>query len=163
LNNLLFLDICASVLFQSQHFHPLSCIYIGDVFKVIMPVRATCDSDYWTCLGHLVQHDVTRNDPICFTQPRQVRKVILHCSIMGVITYKHHQCTWAFKDHLYVQFCCTIWKSILICAEIVLLKKVCIVFLKISFPFHPMQKYFLWQIKQMYSGQYFPWTRCNRI
>jgi hypothetical protein len=31
----------------------------------IMPMTATCDSDHYTCLGHLGQRDINRNNPIC--------------------------------------------------------------------------------------------------
>jgi hypothetical protein len=53
-------------------------VYIGDVFAVISPVTATATTDshrvygqsLLTCLGHLGQHDINRNDPISVTPPK---------------------------------------------------------------------------------------------
>ena len=35
-----------------------------------MPMTATCDSYYCTCLGHLGQPDANRNDPISVALPK---------------------------------------------------------------------------------------------
>jgi hypothetical protein len=37
------------------------CLSIGNVLKAKTPVTATCDSHYYTCLGHLGRHDTDRN------------------------------------------------------------------------------------------------------
>ncbi len=35
-----------------------------------LSATATRDTHYCTCLGHLGQHNINRNDPICITSPK---------------------------------------------------------------------------------------------
>jgi hypothetical protein len=69
-------------------------------FKAITQATATHDSHYFTCLCHLGQRDINRNDPICVVQPSQVMKAKAGHDRAGIIMYKHRQCTRAFTDDL---------------------------------------------------------------
>jgi hypothetical protein len=55
---------------------------------------ATAHSHYWTCLGHLGQHDTDRKISISVTLPRQVKKATSHHNIANVFAYKLCQCNW---------------------------------------------------------------------
>jgi hypothetical protein len=68
------------------------------VFSVIMPVTMSCNSHYWTCLGHLGQWDTNRNDPICVALPRWLRQVQPCTAFAGIIASKCHQCKRALYD-----------------------------------------------------------------
>ncbi len=56
----------------------LSSVYIGNVFKVIMPATATRDSHFCTCLGHLGWHDTDRITSIlCCTDQGECQALML--------------------------------------------------------------------------------------
>jgi hypothetical protein len=58
-----------------------------------MPVRDRARVAVVLTLATLGCATNNRNDSICVTQPRQVRKALYRLDIAGVIGYKHQQCT----------------------------------------------------------------------
>jgi hypothetical protein len=78
-------------------------MYIDNVFKAKMPVTATHDSHYCTCLGHLWWRKENRNNPISVAPPKGAKAstivtVASHChqhfclkniaNVHGALDYK---------------------------------------------------------------------------
>ncbi len=74
-------EVFAAKIFFLQDDPLLWIVYIGVVFKVIMPVTATCDSHYCTFLGHLGCCDRDMIISISVALPRWPRQVQVrhHC------------------------------------------------------------------------------------
>jgi hypothetical protein len=63
----------------------LNLVYIGNVFKVIMPATATRDGHSCTCLGHLGQHNRDRIISISVASPKVAKaraSVFLSCVVV---------------------------------------------------------------------------------
>ncbi len=70
---------------------------------VKMPVTATHDSHYGTCLGHLGWHDTDRIISIYVMLPRQLGTVTCCCCCHLHYRTKLRQCKWSIKVHLHWQ------------------------------------------------------------